>query len=53
MGLIWFLLKMKEVLSKQAVKIAKQAEEHEKFINKVGLFCFPFLYVLIFMLYIM
>ncbi|XP_027338905.1 uncharacterized membrane protein C776.05-like isoform X3 [Abrus precatorius] len=39
----------KEVLSKQAVKIAKQAEEHERFINKVthllgvlsfGGFCF-------------
>ena len=30
---------MKEVLSKQAVKLAKQAEEHERFINKVGLFC--------------
>ncbi|KAL5141218.1 putative membrane protein [Glycine soja] len=29
----------KEVLSKQAVKLAKQAEEHERFINKVGLFC--------------
>ena len=26
----------KEILSKQAVKIAKQAEEHENFINKVG-----------------
>ncbi|OIV97372.1 hypothetical protein TanjilG_07124 [Lupinus angustifolius] len=39
----------KEVLSKQAIKIAKQAEEHEQFINKVthligvlgfGAFCF-------------
>ncbi|KAJ6372921.1 hypothetical protein OIU76_027290 [Salix suchowensis] len=39
----------KEILSKQAVKIAKQAEEHERFINKVthllgvlgfGGFCF-------------
>lgn len=39
----------KEILSKQAVKIAKQAEEHERFINKVthllgvlgfGAFCF-------------
>jgi len=28
---------MKEVLSKQAVKIAKRAEEHESFINKVCL----------------
>ncbi|PIA42936.1 hypothetical protein AQUCO_02000407v1 [Aquilegia coerulea] len=41
--------KTKEILSKQAVKIAKQAEEHERFINKVthlcgvlsfGAFCF-------------
>ncbi|KAH1041841.1 hypothetical protein AAZX31_09G064900 [Glycine max] len=41
----------KEVLSKQAVKLAKQAEEHERFINKVthflgvlgfGWFCFIF-----------
>ncbi|KAM7519665.1 hypothetical protein LguiB_018627 [Lonicera macranthoides] len=41
--------KTKEILSKQAVKIAKQAEEHERFINKVthflgvlafGSFCF-------------
>jgi len=29
---------MKEVLSKQAVKIAKRAEEHESFINKVCFF---------------
>ena len=27
------------MLSKQAVKIVKRAEEHESFINKVGLFC--------------
>lgn len=27
--------KTKQILSKQAVKIAKQAEEHESFINKV------------------
>ena len=27
----------KEMLSKQAVKIAKQAEEHERFINKVSI----------------
>ncbi|KAJ0971317.1 hypothetical protein J5N97_019276 [Dioscorea zingiberensis] len=41
--------KTKEILSKQAVKIAKQAEEHERFITKVthllgvlgfGAFCF-------------
>ncbi|KAJ0985501.1 hypothetical protein J5N97_003857 [Dioscorea zingiberensis] len=41
--------KTKQILSKQAVKIAKQAEEHERFINKVthllgvlgfGAFCF-------------
>ncbi|XP_011622896.1 uncharacterized membrane protein C776.05 [Amborella trichopoda] len=41
--------KTKEILSKQAVKLAKQAEEHERFINKVthllgvlgfGAFCF-------------
>lgn len=41
--------KTKEILSKQAIKIAKQAEEHERFINKVthlvgvlgfGAFCF-------------
>ena len=31
---------MKEVLSKQAVKIAKRAEEHESFINKVCLLSF-------------
>ncbi|KAH1209435.1 putative membrane protein [Glycine soja] len=30
----------KEALSKQAVKLAKQAEEHERFINKVGIFFF-------------
>ncbi|XP_027338903.1 uncharacterized membrane protein C776.05-like isoform X1 [Abrus precatorius] len=49
MGLLLFWIKTKEVLSKQAVKIAKQAEEHERFINKVthllgvlsfGGFCF-------------
>lgn len=28
-------LQTKEILSKQAVKIVKQAEEHEPFINKV------------------
>lgn len=28
----------REILSKQAVKIAKQAEEHERFINKAGFF---------------
>lgn len=28
-------VKSKEMLSKQADKIAKQAEEHERFINKV------------------
>lgn len=31
--------KTKEILSKQAVKIAKQAEEHERFITKVTHFC--------------
>lgn len=30
----------REMLSKQAVKIAKQAEEHERFINKVFISCF-------------
>ena len=40
MGLFLFWLKMKEALSKQAVKLAKQAEEHERFINKVGIFFF-------------
>jgi hypothetical protein len=34
----------KEILSKQAVKIAKQAEEHERFINKVSPFVFALFY---------
>ncbi|KAF9592672.1 hypothetical protein IFM89_016749 [Coptis chinensis] len=33
------LEKTKEILSKQAVKIAKQAEEHERFITKVTHLC--------------
>ncbi|KAI3685313.1 hypothetical protein L6452_34555 [Arctium lappa] len=32
--------KTKEILSKQAIKIAKHAEEHERYITKVHLYCF-------------
>lgn len=45
--------KTKKILSKQAVKIAKQAEEHERFITKVGdvfqypLFCMDFVLALL------
>jgi len=34
--------KTKKIISEQAEKIAKQAEEHEKFINKVWYFCVSF-----------
>ena len=30
---------MKDILSKQVVKIAQQAEEHESFITKVNIYC--------------
>jgi hypothetical protein len=36
----------KEILSKQAVKIAKQAGEHESFINKVRPFASFILFIL-------
>jgi hypothetical protein len=33
---------MKEIISKHAIKFAKHAEEHEKFINKVSFSFFHF-----------